>query len=264
MLFIGWALTLGAVLIGVIQTKNPRDGDPLAIQAGAALFRERCADCHGADAKGVRGPDLTQLWTTDGRDERVFQTIRAGVPGSIMPPSPAPDDELWAIVAYLRNISTARPEESSGNVANGERIFAASCTTCHRLDGRGGRLGPDLSRLAASQTNQVLTRAVRDASASFTTGYQPVTLVTRDGQQIRGTRKGEDVFSIQIMDTRERLQGYLKANLREVTRDKKSLMPDFGPDRLSDLDLNDLLAFLGTRRIGGPPRRSTDGSVDQR
>lgn len=265
MLFTGWALTLGTVLfLGGIETQNPRDGDPLAIQAGASLFRERCADCHGADAKGASGPDLTRLWTTDASGERVFQTIRSGVAGSIMPPSAAPDEELWAIVAYLRSTSTAAPEKSLGNVANGEQIFGASCSSCHRIDGRGGRLGPDLSRIAASQSNQVLTRAIRDASASFTTGYQPVTLITRDGQQIRGTRKGEDVFSIQIMDTRERLQGYLKANLREVTREKKSLMPDFGPDRLSDQGLNDLLAFLGTRRISEPPKRSAGGSVEQR
>ena len=91
-----------------------------------------------------------------------------------------------------------------------------------------------------------------------------MTLVTRDGQQMKGTRKGEDAFSIQIMDTRERLQGFLKANLREAIRDKKSLMPDFGPDRLSDGELNDLLAFLGTLRISAPPRRSPDTPVDQR
>jgi len=261
----GWALALAtALFVGGGQTGNPRGDDPAAIQAGAALFRERCADCHGADAKGVRGPDLTRLWTAEGSDERVFRTIRSGVPGSIMPPSPAPDDELWAIVAYLRNISTARPEESSGNVANGERIFAASCASCHRVNDRGGRLGPDLSRIAASQSNQVLARAIRDASASFTSGYDPVTLVTRDGHQIQGTRKGEDAFSIQIMDTSERLQGYLKATLREVIRDKKSLMPDFGPDRLSDRELNDLLAYLGTLRASAPSRRPPASSGDQR
>ena len=252
------------VFVGGAQTKNPRDGDPAAIQAGGALFRERCADCHGADAKGVRGPDLTRLWTTEGSDERAFQTMRSGVPGSIMPATSAPDEELWAIVAYLRNISTARREASSGNVANGERIFGVSCASCHRINGRGGRLGPDLSRIAASQSNQVLTRAIRDASASFTAGYEPMTLVTRDGQRVRGARKGEDAFSIQIMDTRERLQGYLKANLRESIRDKTSLMPDFGPDRLSDAELNDLLAFLGTLRISAPPRRPPDIPVDQR
>jgi putative heme-binding domain-containing protein len=252
------------LVVGGVQTRNPRDADPAAIQAGGALFRERCADCHGADAKGVRGPDLTRLWTTEGSDQRVFQTIRSGVPGSIMPSSPAPDDELWAIVAYLHNISTAKPEESSGSVANGEQIFGASCAGCHQIKGRGGRLGPDLSRIAASQSNLVLTRAIRDASASFTTGYEPVTLVTRDGQQIRGTRKGEDAFSIQIMDAHERLQGYLKASLREVIRDKQSLMPDFGPDRLSDRELNDLLAFLGTLRASGPPRRPPASADDQR
>ena len=101
------AMAMAAFVLGV-QTRNPRDGDPAAIQAGGALFRERCADCHGADAKGGRGPDLTRLWTTEGSDQRVFQTLRSGVPGSIMPSSPAPDDELWAIVAYLRNVSTAQ------------------------------------------------------------------------------------------------------------------------------------------------------------
>ena len=255
MQLMGWALAT-VLFAGGVQARNPRQGDPAAIQAGGALFRERCADCHGADAKGVSGPDLTRLWTTEASDERVFQTIRSGVPGSIMPSSAAPDAELWAIVAYLRNISTAKSEESSGNVANGAQILAVHCTSCHRVNDAGGRIGPDLTRLAASQTNEVLTRAIRDASASLTSGYETVTLVTRDGQQIRGTRKGEDAFSIQIMDTGERLQGYLKANLRDVSRDKKSLMPDFGPDRLSDRDLNDLLAFLGTLRTRAPANQN--------
>jgi putative heme-binding domain-containing protein len=262
-MFTGWALAT-VLFVGGVQANNPSQGDPAAIQAGASLFRERCADCHGADAKGVSGPDLTRLWTRADSDQRVFQTIRSGVPGTIMPASSAPDQELRAIIAYLRNISTAAAEASSGSVANGERIFAASCATCHRVNGRGGRLGPDLSRIAATQSNQVLTRAIRDASASFTSGYEPITLVTRDGQQIRGTRKGEDPFSIQIMDARERLQGFLKANLRDVIRDNKSLMPDFTPDRLSDPDLNDLLAYLATLRISGPPRRPPETPADLR
>lgn len=252
------AVVLFAAVAGGAQTRNPRDGDPAAIQAGAALFRERCADCHGDDAKGVRGPDLTRLWTRDEADQRVFQTIRSGVAGSIMPASTAPDAEIWAIVAYLRSISTAKAEATSGSTANGDRLFAAHCATCHQINGRGGRLGPDLSRIAASQSNQLLARAIREASASFTPAYEPVTLTTRDGRQIRGARKSEDAFSIQIMDTRERLQGYLKSTLREVTRDKKSLMPDFGADKLTDQELNDLVAYLGTFRLAPPPRRPAE------
>jgi putative heme-binding domain-containing protein len=266
MVFTGCALTLvmsAALQAATGQTTSPRQGDVPTIQAGASLFREHCADCHGTDAKGVRGPDLTGLWASADSDQRVFQTIRSGVPGSIMPPSSAPDQELRAIVAYLRSISTAAPEASSGSAANGEAIFTASCATCHRISGRGGRLGPDLSRIAANQSNQLLAQAIRDASAAFTIGYEPVRLVTKDGKEIRGTRKGEDPFSIQIMDTAGRLQGYLKVNLREVTRDQKSLMPDFGVDRLSDEDLNHLLAFLGTLRIAPPPR-SANRPVDDR
>jgi putative heme-binding domain-containing protein len=259
------ALALGAMLVrGGAQTNTPRAAGPAVVQAGSALFRERCADCHGADAKGVRGPDLTRLWTAPGSDERVFQTIRSGVPGSIMPASSAPDDELWAVIAYLRSISTANAEASSGNVTNGERVFAANCSSCHRINDHGGYLGPDLSRIAASQSNQVLTQAIRSASRPFTSGYEPVTLVTRDGQQIRGARKAEDAFSIQIMDTHERLQGYLKANLREVIRDKTSLMPAFGPDRLGDQDVSDVVAFLATFRASQPPRRTPAATADDR
>jgi len=75
-------------------------------------------------------------------------------------------------------------------------------------------------------------------------GYQPVTLVTRTGQRIRGVKKNEDAFSIQIMDTQERLQGYLKSDLREWINDETSVMPDFGVDRISERDLDDLLAYL--------------------
>jgi hypothetical protein len=77
-----------------------------------------------------------------------------------------------------------------------------------------------------------------------------VTLVTRDGERIRGVRKNEDEFSIQIMDTRERLQGYLKANLTAFTTDKQSLMPVYGPDRLNDRELDDLLQYLASLHGG--------------
>lgn len=241
------ALVHAAVMQGLAQGGAPQTA--AAGGTGAALFRARCAECHGADAKGERGPDLTKLWTADGADERAFRAIRLGVPGSIMPPSQAPDEEIRAIVTYLRSVGTAGSgSTSAGNAANGERIFGASCESCHLVNGRGGRLGPDLSRIATSQPREAIARAIRDASASFAVGYQPVIVVTRDGQRIRGTRKGEDPFSIQIMDTRERLQGYLKADVREVASDSQSLMPSFGPDRLSDADLDDLLRFLATLR----------------
>ena len=226
--------------------------------AGAALFRERCADCHGADARGGSGPSLVGLWASGATDERVFQTIRQGIPGSIMPASRAPDADIHAIVVYLKSVgSTARSERPLGSSARGRELFDASCRSCHRVDGRGGRLGPDLSRIADTLPAAELRRAIRQPSASIASGFNAITLVTRDGRQIKGLRKGEDAFSIQIMDMRERLQGYRQADLREVIRDPRSSMPEYGPDRLSDDDLEALLSFLGTLRTGAAGNRST-------
>jgi putative heme-binding domain-containing protein len=228
---------------------NSPQADAATVRTGAGLFRERCAECHGSDAKGVPGHDLTRLWSSGVTDEKVFQTIRSGVPNTLMPSSAAPDEELRSIVSYLRGLNAvASAEAAAGNAVNGERIFWSMCGSCHAAGGRGGRLGPDLSQIAQSQSRAQLTLAIRAAGDSTPAGYQPVTLVTRDGQRIRGAIKSEDAFSIRIMDTRERIQGYLKSTLREVIREKGSLMPDLGPDRLNDRDLEDLLTFMTTLR----------------
>jgi putative heme-binding domain-containing protein len=238
------AIAVAAAAVAFAQNRLAAN-DPAAVHAGAALFLERCTECHGADAKGVPGHDLTRLWTSGATDERVFQTIRAGVPNTIMPSSSAPDDEVWAIVAYLRDVSGVGTADSAGgNAENGGRIFWSSCGSCHSVNGRGGPLGPDLSRIAQSQSREALSRSIRDPNAAIPDGYKPVTIVMRDGQRLRGVRKSEDAFSIQMMDESGHLRGYLKTAVREVVRETNSLMPAFGPDRLNDGDLADVLAFL--------------------
>lgn len=217
-------------------------------RTGAALFRERCSECHGTDAKGVAGHDLTRLWASGATDERVVQTIRQGVPNTIMPSSTAPDTEVRALVDYLRSLNGAGTSAAAmGDAESGERIFRASCGSCHAVNGRGGPLGPDLSRVAQTQTREVITRALRDPNASISDGYKPVTVITREGQRIRGVRKSEDAFSIQMMDDSGHLRGFLKNSVKEIVRETNSLMPAFGPDKLTESDLADVIAFLGRK-----------------
>jgi putative heme-binding domain-containing protein len=244
-----------ALLAGQDLKKNPLEGNADAISTGKTVFEARCYDCHGNDAKGGLGPDLTVVWAEGATDATLFQTIRNGVTGTAMPRSNAPDDEIWAVLAYLRSIAvaTAPVAESVGDAANGERIFRASCSSCHRINGQGGDLGPDLSRIG-SRGWTVLIRKIRNPSATIVPGYLPVTLVTSDGRRIRGVKSGEDAYSIRIMDTNQRLQGYLKQDLREVIKEKASLMPEFSVARLSDHDLDDLVSFLSTLR-GANARR---------
>src|SRR5258706_8661687 len=84
---------------------NPHLGNRESIRGGMALYRVRCADCHGLDATGYRGPDLIAAMAGGLPDERLFDTIRKGVPGTEMPAQlfDTSDDDILQIVAYLRN-----------------------------------------------------------------------------------------------------------------------------------------------------------------
>ena len=228
--------------------KNPHLNNKESIRGGMSLYRRMCGECHGLDASGYRGPNLL-VYMTGASDEALFQMIRKGVPGSEMPASNRPDVELLQIMAYLRNMNAVPPAESipAGNVASGGQLFAKQCANCHRVAGKGGRIGPDLSRIGSARTRDALVREIRTPHEWIPPAYETVTVVTKDGQKIRGIKKNEDAFSIQLMDMRERIQGYSKANV-EVIYDKNSLMPAFGPKQLSDGDLSDLVGYLTTLR----------------
>jgi putative heme-binding domain-containing protein len=234
------------------QGKNPLEGNPEAILAGMAGFRLRCADCHGTDGRGVRGPDITQVWSSGRSDEGLFKLVRSGIPGSEMPAFIAPrtsDREVWQVLAYLKTLaSPASTDPPRGNAENGAKVFRTLCVTCHKVNSTGGRLGPDLSRIGSARTRDVMLARIRRGSEEFRAGFEPVTVTPPDGKPIEGVKKNEDLFSVQIMDTRERIQGYEKDKMKVVENGKKSAMPIFGPDRLSDSDLDDLLRYLQTLR----------------
>jgi putative heme-binding domain-containing protein len=233
-----------------LPKKNPLEGNEAAIKYGMGLYRSRCADCHGMDARGVRAPDLTQVWASGRTDDGLFKTVKDGVPGTEMPANPRMfDHETWQVLAYLRTLAAAAPTDAPrGNAENGERTFRANCASCHRVNGAGGRLGPDLSRVGNARARDAIIRRIRGAAEGFGEGFEPVTLTAANGQAIHGVKKNEDLFSVQIMDTRERIQGYEKDKMRSVVDDKKSAMPAFGPERLSEKDLDDLLRYLQNLR----------------
>jgi putative heme-binding domain-containing protein len=240
----------GSIATARAETRNPFEGNEAAIGIGRTLFANRCADCHGPDAKGKLGPDLTQRWARGASDESAFSIIRNGVPGSSMPPSAAPDNELWAIVAHLRNISVMPPLVSTGNPERGRTLFADECAECHQVRGEGGALGPDLTTIGATRSRAALTSALRDPSATVALGFRAVTAVTRGGERVEGVVKGEDAFSVQVVTVDGELRSFRKQALAELTRSADSLMPVYDAAALSDDALEDVLAYLGTLRGG--------------
>lgn len=234
---------------------NPRAGDPKAIDFGKNVYRGRCAVCHGIDAKGYRGSDLTSGdWVHGGTDGQIFKTIRGGVPGTEMPGNTSmSDDEIWSVVAYLRSLAApggAVPER--GDAARGEQMFWAkdrgNCGQCHMIRDRGGRLGPNLSRIGASRSVAALEREIRKPGEVVPVGFETITVVTKDGRKIRGLRKNEDTFSVQIMTGNEDILSFSKREVEVIPEQDRSLMPAYGPERLSDAELADIVRYLRTLR----------------
>src|ERR1700758_1631553 len=135
------------------SAQNPLAGDPKAAKAGEYEFRINCALCHGLGARGGgRGPDLTRAQKKHVHsDTDMFQIISNGIPGTAMPANGTngqgvgmTDEEIWQIITYLRSAQVKAPTKNLGDAVNGKKLFYgdANCSTCHMLDGKGGRTGP--------------------------------------------------------------------------------------------------------------------------
>jgi len=266
-----WLVALvGLVFLGTAahaaDDSNPFAGDAKAAKAGEYEFRINCALCHGLGAHGGgRGPDLTRAQKKHTHsDADMFQVISNGIPGTAMPANGTngqgvgmTDEEIWQIITYIRSQEVKAPVNSQGNAAHGKELFYgdANCSLCHMVDGKGGRLGPELTAVGSSRTRAALIDSVRNPSNRLAWGltestkefpqeYESVTAVTADGKEIKGVTLNEDSFTVQIMDTTERIHLLEKDKLRSFQKTRQSAMPRYAASTLSDKDLDDILAFL--------------------
>jgi cytochrome c oxidase cbb3-type subunit 3 len=88
------------------EATNPFASNAAAIKEGEKIFDEKCADCHGGDAMGAAGPDLTDdKWIYGGADAEVFTTVSGGRKGGM--PSwkgQLKDEEIWKAISYIRSL----------------------------------------------------------------------------------------------------------------------------------------------------------------
>jgi PQQ-dependent dehydrogenase (methanol/ethanol family) len=215
------------------------------VETGRTLFQRSCAGCHGDNAKGGRGPDLTSgKWKWGGSDSDILRAILKGIPGTQMPPFAMPEEEAKAIVAFLQSFQArANEERIDGDPEIGRQLFFGSgqCSRCHMYGGRGGRLGPDLSSINNEKKAGELRTATTHPDDKPRENFDPVEVEFRDGRVLRGVAKNQDTFSIQILDKEEKLHLLLKKDLTRVTRSPKLLTPSLS---LKPSEIEDVIAFL--------------------
>ncbi len=87
-------------------------GNEAVLDAGASRFARSCAACHGEQAQGLIGPNLTDdKWLHGGSVEQIFQTVAKGWPAKGMPPwgRALRPEELSALVSYIRSLQGSAP-----------------------------------------------------------------------------------------------------------------------------------------------------------
>ena len=252
---VSWVLAIAVAVPRAQDQRNPLAADAIAISKGKNIYRGSCGVCHGIDAKGYRGSDLTTGdWVHGGSDAQIFKTISKGIPGTEMPAHVnMSEEEVWMVIAYLRTLSApggAVPDR--GDAARGEQLFWAkasgNCGQCHMIGGRGGRIGPNLTRIGAARSVAALEREIRKPAEVIPVGFETVTVVTKDGRRIRGARKNEDTFSVQLMTANEDVLSFFKSDVQVTPEPEQSLMPAYGPERLNDTDLADVVRYLRSLR----------------
>ena len=239
------SLTLQAV-----DTVNPFTSDE-DVAAGARVFRTSCALCHGGDAKGGLGPDLTRgVFRHGSSDSALFRNVLVGIPGTDMTGVYRPDTEAWQVVAYVRSLSVGQEEVAlPGDPVRGRRLYQSrgSCPDCHRVDGRGGRLGPDLSDVGWSRSPKHLEASILRPSEFVAPDYRAVRLSTIDGRVVQGVLRNEDTYSVQLLDENENLRAFMKSDLESLEKPEESLMPPF-EGFFRGRELQDLVAYLYSLR----------------
>jgi ubiquinol-cytochrome c reductase cytochrome c subunit len=157
-------MRLALVLASALVLAAPAHG-----ATGRELFREGCSSCHGPDGEGVpqRGPSLHGVGAAAA--DFYLSTGRMPLARPDQEPERArpqySDAYIDALVAYVASLGggppVPSPNPAAGSVAQGQRIFAESCSGCHQIEARGGVVTGGFSPSLQSASTRQIYEAVR-------------------------------------------------------------------------------------------------------
>ena len=220
---------------------------------GERAYRQTCATCHGPDGDVIAGIDLGRgQFRRTMSDDDLVRIIRTGIPNTPMPASTMTVEQAQKIVAYLRSrAASARAGATRGDVTRGRAIVdgKGGCTTCHRIDGVGSGVGPDLSGIGSVRGALELELSLVDPAADVQPTSRFYRVILRDGTVVTGRLLSHDTFTVQLLDTNEKLRSFSKSDLRE-----HGVIPSPMPSyrgTLTPQDIADVVSYLASLKGRG-------------
>jgi len=169
-----------------------------------------------------------------------------------------PDEVREKAAALLKRLDVdtekqkARLEElapvlAGGDPARGRDVFygkKVACSTCHTILSQGGRVGPDLSKIASIRTGRDLLEAVVFPSASFARGYEPYLIRTKDGAILDGLIARETADAVYLFTADRNEKRVPRGSIDLMRMGKTSIMPQGLDKQITSDELRNLLAYL--------------------
>jgi putative heme-binding domain-containing protein len=142
--------------------------------------------------------------------------------------------------------------EMKGDAGRGKAVFEKRCSVCHRLEGVGHEVGPDLAALA-NKSAAYLLQEVLDPNRNVDSRYLEYVAQTKNGRTFNGLLAAETATSITLRGQEGKQQVLLRRDIEELTSTGRSLMPEGLEKDVAKQDLADLIAYVGGQ--GSPPKR---------
>ncbi len=247
---LAFLIVTAATSMTLAQAPAPAGGPPPP--NGEQLYKQNCIECHGPEGDEVPDVDLGRgRFRRATTDPELVGIVLRGIPNTAMPPNNFSEAQASAIVQYLR-AKASRAAAGAGNAANGRALFTGkgTCTTCHRVNGSGARTAPDLSSIGRLRNSTDIERAILEPDFAVVPSNRFVRLVTRDGTTITGRMLNQDMFTVQLIDSKEQLRSLMRADLKEFTFVDRSPMPSYR-GKLSPGEIADLVSYLVSLQGGG-------------
>jgi putative membrane-bound dehydrogenase-like protein len=137
-----------------------------------------------------------------------------------------------------------------GDAAAGERIFfhprGPQCFHCHRVRGRGGEVGPDLSRLSRGLQRERLIDSILDPSRDIAPDFAAWEIITREGDSWVGRILKEETKELVLLGPSGRPVAIPREEIAARRPSRVSMMPDGLQRGMTRKEFRDLVAFLSS------------------